>query len=168
MSHRAQAKSDLLLERFVASLEKRWAPVKCNTDPRHLDALYARLPGRLPPLYERLVLSYHWEEVDIRCCTLLANPAGPDLDRLFREISRDAALWTQLSQSGYIQFGKGSGGDYDPICFDLKSRKKSKECKVVRINHEEILCNNRIKVFAEVAVSFEELLLRAIKLAEKT
>jgi hypothetical protein len=168
MSYRAQAKSDLLLERFVASLEKRSAPVKCNTDPRQIDALYAKLPARLPPLYERLVLSYRWEEVDTRFCALLANPAGPDLDGLFLEISRDPALWTQLSRSGYIQFGRGSGGDYDPVCFELKSRKKNKDCKVVRINHEEILCNNRIRIVAEVAESFEVLVLQAIKLAEKT
>jgi hypothetical protein len=167
MSHRAQAKSDLLLERFVASFEKRWAPTKWVTDPLHLDALYAKIQARLPPLYERLVLSYRWEEVDIRCCALLANPAGPDLDGLFLEISHDPALWTQLSPSGYIQFGKGVGGDYDPVCFDLKSRKKSKDCKVVRINHEQILCNNRIKIVAEVAESFEALVLQAIKLAEK-
>jgi hypothetical protein len=196
MAYRVQAKSDSLIERFVASFEKldhmvldeafdfeawklmevpagktgceRWAPVKYDTDPRYLDALYAKLPARFPPLYERLVLSYRWEEVDIRSCTLLANPAGPRLDGLFLQISHDPVLWRQLSRSGYIPFGKGSGGDYDPVCFDLKSRKKSADCKIVRINHEAILCNNRIKVVAEVAASFEALALQVIALAEKT
>jgi hypothetical protein len=168
MSYRTQVKSDLLLERFAASIEKRWAPVKCATDPHRLTALHAQLSGRLPPLYERLVLSYRWEEVDIRSCTLLANPAGPNLDGLFLQISRDPALWTQLSRSGYIPFGKGSGGSYDPVCFELKSRKKSGDCKIVRIDHEEILCNNRIKVIAEIAPSFEALVMQTITLAEKT
>jgi len=196
MSHRVQAKSDSLVERFVASFEKldhmvldeafdfeawklmqvpvgktgceRWAPVKCDTDPRYLDALYRKLPALFPPLYERLVLSYRWEEVDIRSCTLLANPAGPDLDGLFLQISRDPVLWTQLSRSGYIPFGREPGGGYDPVCFDLESRRKSADCKIVRINHEAILCNNRIKVVEEIAPSFKALAVQAIMLAEKT
>jgi hypothetical protein len=195
MSDRAQTKSVSLLERFVSSFEKlgplvldeafdyeawklkqvppgktgceRWAPVKCETDRRYLDALYGKLPARFPPLYELLVLTYRWEEVDIRRCTLMANPAGPNLDGLFLQMSRDATLWTQLSRSGYIPFGKGSGGDYDPVCFDLKTRKKSSDCRVVKINHEEVLCNNRIKVVDEIAPSFEALVLQTINLAEK-
>jgi hypothetical protein len=38
----------------------------------------------------------------------------------------------------------------------------------VKISHEEILCNDRIKVVAEVARSFEALVLQTIDLAEKT
>jgi hypothetical protein len=142
--------------------------VKCQTEIQYLDALYAKLPARFPPLYEGLVISYRWEEVDIRRCTLLANPTGPNLNGLFSHMSHDATLWTQLSRGGYIPFGKGTGGDYDPVCFDLQSRKKSGECRVVKINHEGILCNNRIKVVAEVAPSFEALVLQTIDLAEKT
>jgi len=196
MSSKTDAKSESLLERFVSSFEKldclvldeafdyeawvlghvppgktgceRWAPVKCKTDRQYLDALYSKLPARFPPLYELLALSYRWEEVDIRRCTLLANPAGPDLGGLFLQMSHDPTLWTQLSRSGYIPFGKGTGGDYDPVCFDLKSRKKSADCRVVKINHEEILCNNRIKIVTEVASSFESLMLQTIALAEKT
>ena len=196
MSKRSQAKSGSLLERFVASFKKldclvldeafefeawkslkapagktgceRWAPMKCETEIQYIDALYAKLPARFPPLYEGLVLSYRWEEVDIRRCTLLANPIGPNLDGLFLHMSHDATLWTQLSRSGYIPFGKGTGGDYDPVCFDFKSRKKSGDCRVVKISHEEILCNDRIKVVAEVARSFEALVLQTIDLAEKT
>jgi len=99
---------------------------------------------------------------------LLANPAGPGLDGLFLQISRDPVLWTQLSRSGYIPFGKESGGSYDPVCFELESRKKSGDSKIVRIDHEEILCNNRIKVIAEIAPSFEALVMQTIALVEKT
>ena len=81
MSHRAQAKSDLLLERFVASLENRWAPVKCATDPRQIDALYAKLPARFPPLYERLVLSYAGKKLTfdpVRCWQILPDLTSTD------------------------------------------------------------------------------------------
>jgi hypothetical protein len=147
---------------------ERWAPIRRETDPRQLDALLAKLPARLPPLYERLVLSYRWEEIDLEVCTLLTNPAGPDLSGLFQQMSRDSVLWTQLTRGGYIPFAKGPGGDYDPVCFDLQSRKKNRDCKIVKINHEEILCNNRIRVVSTIAPSFEALVIQIIALAEKT
>jgi hypothetical protein len=195
VSARSQAKYDQLLERFVASFEKldemildeafefeswslkkvpagktgceRWAPIKYATDARNLEALYARIPARFPPLYERLVLSYRWENVDIRCCTLLANPPGADLSGLFVKISYDATLWTQLTRGGYVPFAWGPAGSYDRVCFDLKSRKKSGDCNIVLVNHEEILCNNRIRTISEIATSFEDLVLQTIDVAEK-
>ena len=179
----------LLLEHFVASFERfddltvcaaeplglqlaieepdqwgfaRWRPVKVNTASFLLDPIYAKVPARFPKLYERLVLSYRWAEVDLVTCRLLANPPGPDLSGLLQQMSRDPALRDSLLPAGYIQFGKGSDMDYDPVCFDIKSRKENGECRIVKIDHEEILCNNRVKLVAELAPSFRELVLRTI------
>ncbi len=44
---------------------KRWRPANSMTDRAELETLYAKLPARFPPLYERLVLSYRWAEVDL-------------------------------------------------------------------------------------------------------
>lgn len=180
---------ELLLERFIASFEKldeltawdsdpiakrlaagnpdqlgfrHWRPIPVNTSASLLDPLYEKLPARLPRLYERLVLSYRWAEVHLKTFTLLANPPGPDLSGLLQQMSRDPALWDALLPSGYIQFGKGPDMDYDPVCFDIKSRKKNGECRVVKIDHEEILCNNRVKLVAELAPSFRELVMQTI------
>jgi len=57
--------------------------------------------------------------------------------------------------------------DYDPVCFDVNSWKKDREMRVVKIDHEEILCNNRVKVVAELAPSFEALVLQTIEAAKK-
>ncbi len=57
--------------------------------------------------------------------------------------------------------------DYDPVCFDMNSRKKNREMRVVKIDHEEILCNYRVKVVAELAPSFEALVLQTIEAANK-
>jgi hypothetical protein len=180
---------DLLLERFIASFEKlneltawdtdptaqqlavgdpdqfgfrKWRPIQVKTPASLLDPLYAKLPARFSQLYERLVLSYRWAEVDLGSWRLLANPPGPDLSGLLQQTSRDPALWASLLPAGYIQFGKGPDFDYDPVCFDIKSRKKNGECRIVKIDHEEILCNNRVKLVAELAPSFRELILRTI------
>jgi len=184
---------DQLLARFVASFEKldemvfydfieptvaqlsvgepneyemkRWKPISVTTAPSDLNLVYAKLPARFPPLFERLVLKYRWAEVDLQSYTLLANPPGEDLGGLLGEISKDRGLWDALLPAGYIQFGKGPGVDCDPVCFDLKSRKKNKDCRIVKIDHEEILCNYRVKVVAELAPSFEQLMLDTIRTA---
>ncbi len=52
--------------------------------------------------------------------------------------------------------------DCDPVCFDIKSRKKNRECRTVKTDLEEILCNNRVKLVAEPAPNFRELVLRTI------
>lgn len=180
----------LLVERFIASFEKldemtahehfdpvawqlavgdsdqfgckRWRPIKVNTELEWLERIYSKLPARFPPLFERLVLSFRWAEIDLQSYRLLANPPGPDLSGLLQQMSKDRTLWNCLLRAGYIQFGKGPDMDYDPICFDISSRKKNRDCRVVKIDHEQILCNHRVKVIAELAPSFEQLILRTI------
>jgi hypothetical protein len=182
-----------LLEQFVASFEKldemavfpgvdgtasklrvdkpdefgriKWRPSKTIADPALLDIVYAKLPARFPPLYERLILSYRWAEVDLGSFRLLANPPSPDLSGLLAEIEKDKGLTEGLIPAGFIKFGKGPDMDYDPVCFDIKSRTKLKDYRIVKIDHEEILCNFRVKVVAELAPSFEQLVLNTIERA---
>lgn len=184
----------LLVERFITSFQKldemtawdhdsvtqqlavgdpnlygfrRWLPAKVDTEKEKLEPIYSRLPARFPPLFELLVLSYRWAEVDLQLCRLVANPPGPDLNGLFGEMSKDKFLWECLLRGGYVRFGMGTDVDYDPVCFDISSRKKNRDCRIVKMDHEEILCNNRLKVIAELAPSFEDLALRVINRADQ-
>jgi hypothetical protein len=143
-----------------------WKPARGDTERSCLEPLYAKLPCRFPPLFERLVLTYRWAEVEVGSCMLLANPLGPDLSRFMVQISQDPGLWQALIPAGYIQFGRAAGGHYDPVCFEVKSSRKSGDCRIVRIDHEEILCNNRVKVMGQVALNFEELVRQTIESAK--
>src|SRR5215467_13774264 len=145
-----------------------WRPRREEPQPALLDALYAKLPGRFPPLFGRLLLTFRWAEVDLETYRLMANPPSPDLEAFFRQISGDRGLWKGLLPAGLLRFGKGAGGDYDPVCFDMNSRKKGREMRVVKIDQEEILCNYRVKVVAELAPSFEALVQSTINLANRT
>jgi len=147
---------------------KLWRPVAQVTDPSMLDQLYAKLPARFPPLYEQLVLTYRWADVDLGAYRLLGNPLGPNLSGLLGKMLKDKFLSAFLLKSGFIPFGKGPDIDYDPVCFDLKSRKKNREFSIVKLEHEEILCNERIRVVAELAPTFEQLLRTTIELANRT
>jgi hypothetical protein len=143
----------------------RWRVEEAITEREYLDAVYAKLPAPFPPLYEQLVLSYRWAKVDLQSFSLLANPPGSDLSGLRAQISHDKGLWDSLIPAGYIQFGSGPDMDYDPVCFELKSRTNKKDYRIVKIDHEQILCNWRVKVVAEVAPNFEQLVLQTIERA---
>jgi hypothetical protein len=144
----------------------RWLPVNAKSSRTLLDPIYAKLPARFPPLYEELVLSYRWAKVDLELFRLLANPLGPDLSGLAASITADRRLQESLVPAGYMQFGQGPDIDYDPVCFDIKSRSKNGDYRIVKIDHEEILCNFRVKVVSELAPSFYELVRRTIQLAD--
>ena len=195
MTSPAESQLDLLLSQYVASFEKldemsgfpeiypitsalavsgpnefgmvRWRPCRTDPEPALLEPHYAKLPARFPPLFERLLLTFRWADVDLQSYTLLANPPGPDLGAFFSGISKDAGLWKALIPAGYLRFAKGPDIDYDPVCFDMNSRKKSREMRVVKIDHEEILCNHRIKVVGELAPSFEAVVQDTIDLASR-
>ena len=114
------------------------------------------------------MLSYRRAEVDLQLYRLLANPPSPGLGGLLHEISQGSTLWNCLLKAGYIQFGKGPDVDYDPVCFDISSRTKNADFRIVKIDHEQILCYDRIKIAAEMAPSFEALMLRTIDEASHT
>ncbi|MBZ5662853.1 MAG: hypothetical protein LAO08_20830 [Acidobacteriia bacterium] len=146
--------------------QKRWRPIKVISKAENLEPIYSNLPARFPRLYEQLVLSYRWADVDLQSFTLLANPPGTDLGGLLHEISKDKALWNCLRKAGYVQFGKGPDLDYDPVCFDMSSRKnKGRDSRIVKIDHEQILCHDRVKIVGELAPSFEKLVLATIEKA---
>jgi hypothetical protein len=183
MTSPAELRHDLLLSEYLACFEKfgelseyswmdpvvgalavrepdengrvTWRPRRIEPDPALLDALHAKIPARFSPLFERLLLAFRWAEISLDRYSLIGNPPGPGLDGFFRKISGDPGLWDTLVPGGFLRFGKGPEGDYDPVCFDINSRKKSREMRVVKIDHEEILCNYRIKIVAELAPSFE-------------
>jgi hypothetical protein len=137
---------------------KQWRPIQVPTEESCLEALYANLPARFPPLYERLVLSYRWAEIDLRLFRLLANPPGADLAGLGEEISRDQGMYEILIPNKCLQFGKGSDLNYDAVCFDWSRRLPDGDCPVIQIDHEEILCRWNFKKVAEIAPSFRDVM----------
>jgi hypothetical protein len=87
--------------------QRQWRPLRVRTDATALEPLYAKLPARFPPLYEELVLSYRWADVDLGTFTLLANPPGGDLTGLLHRISGDKGLWDTLIPNGSSRSERG-------------------------------------------------------------
>jgi hypothetical protein len=142
-----------------------WQPVATLTHQEHLAPIYQKLPGRFPALYERLVLSYRWLRIHLGTVMLLANPPGPTLDGLAAEVFRDPVLINTLIPAGFVPFGMVSGGGYDPMCFDLNARKHD-DCPVIQIEHESVLCHDRIGKTWQRYSSFRELIFDTIDRAQ--
>jgi hypothetical protein len=139
-----------------------WRPRRVHVSSRALTRLYLRLPHRLPALYELLVMSYRWAVVDIRTCTLLANAPGPGLTGLEQEMFLDRGLTDTLIPNGFVPFARASGGHYDPVCFATFRASGSRDCPVVRLDHEAILCHRQIRQVSQIAPTFRELVLHTV------
>ena len=143
-------------------IQDEWYLVRHETPPAALDDLYRFLPARFPPLFETLLLSYRWTEVELCVCRLIPNAYHVDSLFPFRtEMMKDRSMSSILLANRYMQFGRGTGLDYDPVCFDAGDP-AAHELPIVKIDHEEILCNGRIVIAAPLAGSFNELLNQVI------
>lgn len=133
------------------------------TEPVALDEIYKVLPKKFPKLFEELLLNYRWYEAEISSTVrILPNPPGDGLTDFLSAITKDKTIFEVCSANGFLQFARGKDQSYDPICFDLQQRTKSNDYSIVRLDHEEILCRDRIHVSEIVAPSFKDLVLQTV------
>lgn len=141
-----------------------WKPIVRDTDASALVPLSQKLPGRLPVLYEQLVLHWRWLEVDLGSLILFANPPGPGLAGLEATLFRDGVLTGTLLPAGYVPFGR-STINYDPICFDLNRTYADSDCPILQFEHEALLCHAKIGDQQQRWSSFRELMTDVIRSA---
>jgi hypothetical protein len=119
-----------------------------------IESLEARLPARLPRSFRSLANRYEYPAFSLGPILLFANTAEHVDYELRDEIWKDKGLSDILQQNGLLHFGRPATGSYDPICFQAGERTGSQEYEVVRVDHEEILCNSRIRITERIARSF--------------
>lgn len=140
----------------------KWRPIYFETNASLLAPLYTRIGGHFPELYETLVLSYRWLEVDLDVIRLFANPSGPDCSGLADEIFGDAIIADVLIPAGYVPFAR-SPVNYDPICFHLAAMiPETRDCPIIQFEHESILCHSRMGEQRELWPSFRDLVTEVI------
>jgi hypothetical protein len=119
-----------------------------------IDSLEEQLPARFPRSFRSLVTRYEFPAFDFGPIFLFANTAEGVDDELRHEISEDVPLSEILLRNGFLQFGRPTTGGYDPICFEAGRKTGSEEYPIVRVDSEQILCNDRIRVIERLATSF--------------
>jgi len=179
------AADDLLIDRFVATLNKRGFPSQLRTDvpeklyrdigvvnTEHADwcdweikgikeapwlsNVEAKLPSRLPPLFLSLLSRYIFLLFDAGPLTFFANTGEDIYDEFSLAVFRDEVLSEQMLAAGYLHFARLDTGSYDPICFDTNNPSGNGDYRIVQIDHEEILINDRVKVVKQIAPSFRQ------------
>jgi hypothetical protein len=141
--------SEIFHWRIVASEDAIW-----------LADVERELPFPLPPTLRSLVSRYLFPSFDAGPLTFYS--VGCDRNRYtteFRIAMRgDAIMWPFLLERGFLPFAKPGGGNYDPVCFDFRDSPRKNEPAVVRIDHEEILCYDRLRVLEVMAPGFDVML----------
>ncbi|HLQ52392.1 MAG TPA: hypothetical protein VK129_12895, partial [Terriglobales bacterium] len=64
--------------------------------------------------------------------------------------------------AGYVQIGRPDTGNFDAICFDLNKSAQNREYRIVQIDHEDVLCNWKVRVSGELWPSFIKLVESAL------
>jgi hypothetical protein len=135
--------------------------IRLSADNPWIPPFLQRLPQVLPAPFLSLIERYRFVEFEVGPIMFFANTGQALFNELATSVFRDKGLFPVLHRNGYLEFGKRSGGWYDPMCFDMKKRGQD-DAPIVHLDHEEILINNRIKVLNEIAPSFCDFLRRAI------
>jgi len=121
----------------------------------------SRLPAQLAPSFKSLVNRYIFPPFEAGGLWFFGNtPEGLKFTahELRCGVFQDQPLSSCLFKNGYIQFARPAGGSYDPICFNVQARNHQGEYLIQRLDHEDVLCNSRIRVVNTVGKSFYEFL----------
>jgi hypothetical protein len=111
-------------------------------------------------LYETLVVSYRWPEVNLGVFRLLPNEPASDLQPLADAMFADPVLNNTFLPARYVRFALAVDA-YDPICFDL-NRMAHGDCPIVRLEHESILMHDTIGACDTLFATFRECVLAVI------
>jgi hypothetical protein len=143
-----------LMDQLVVKVDPSKVIFSRIAEAAWIDVLESKLPSRLPTSFRSLVTRYAFASFGIGPLTLFGNTGLDEEDDLNVAIFRDPTMAPALLKNGYIQFARPDTGSYDPICFDARKSAANREFAIVRLDHEQILCNDRIKVVEKVADSF--------------
>jgi hypothetical protein len=123
--------------------------------------LESQLPFRWPLTFRSLISRYLYPSFvcgPLQFYSLGVTDPIEEFNELRIAVLRDRPLLTVLWKHGYLPFARPADGSYDPVCFDCRKNIQSTEPPVVRIDHEEILCRERIRIEQVVSPAFYLLL----------
>src|SRR5215467_11453100 len=153
--------TDRLIDSFAAMVKSRGVPIRAEDNASRLRAFEKKLPKRIPQSFESFLSRYSFPAFDVVGITLF------DWDSDANQYSAEASapknsLSELLIPAGYVQIGRPDTGDFDAICFDLSHQAQNREYRVVHVDHEDILCNGKVRVTGELWPSFVKLVESAL------
>ena len=158
------AKVDQLVDQFASKLSaSRIVAIRKIDEAPWVADLESKLPKRFPRSFGSFIARYSFPAFDLWGISFFGNTGANNENDLEAAIFKDRGLCEVLLSNGYVQIGRPDSGDYDPVCFDPTGPINNREYPIVRIDHEEVLCNFRIKVTDHIAPSFLNLVDRFLR-----
>ena len=154
--------TDKLIDSFAAIVKGRGVQIRPADNASRLRMFQEKLPKRLLQSFESFLSRYSFPAFDVLGITLFEW--NSDLNKYIVEAAAPKnSLSELLIPAGYVQIGRPNSGDLDAVCFDLNRQAQNRECRVVQLDHEEILCNWRVRVTGELWPSFIKLVESALR-----
>lgn len=145
--------TDQLIDSFAAMVKGRGVPIRAEDNASRLRMFEEKLPKRMPQSFESFLSRYSVPAFDVLGITLFEWES--DSNKYIVEASAPKnSLSELLIPAGYVQIGRPDTGDFDAICFDLNREAQNREYRVVQVDHEDILCNWKVRVTGELWLSF--------------
>jgi hypothetical protein len=145
--------ADELIDSFAAMVKGRGVPIRAEDNALRLHVFEEKLPKRMPQSFESLLSRYSFPAFDILGITLFDWDSASN-KYIVEASAPKNSLSELLIPAGYVQIGRPDTGDFDAICFDLNRQTQNREYRVVRVDHEDILCNWKVRVTGELWQSF--------------
>jgi hypothetical protein len=147
--------TDQLIDKFAGKLKVSGVPIRLEDNAARLNTFEANLPRRMPQTFTSLLLRYSFPSFE--ACGISFFGWEPTRTE-FSQVAPPAkgSLSELLLPTGYIQIGRPATGSFDAVCFEISSN-QNREYRIVQADHEEILCNLRVKIREELWPSFRKL-----------
>jgi hypothetical protein len=143
-----------LIDQFVAIVDSPESNFRRIENAPWIIELEAKLPKPFPVSFRSFVSRYSFSAFEAGALSFFANLGDSSDEELSAAIFKDRFIADVTLKAGYIQFARHAGGSYDPVCFDANRSLKNREFPIVRLDHEEILCRDRIRVSEMLSDSF--------------
>jgi len=148
--------ADRLIDSFVFKLESRGVRIEKADNTALVHKLEEGLPRRLPQSFGSFLSRFSFSAFDAGGITFPGWESSSS--EIFKVLPPNKGELSELLlPAGYIQIGRPDTGSFDAICFDTNMPKQNREYRLVRADHEEVLCNCRVKIVAELWPSFADL-----------
>jgi hypothetical protein len=149
--------TDDLVDSFAAKVKDSGVPLRLDDNTSRFREFEEKLPNRLPRSFASLLCQYSFPSFDILGISLFGWDSESN-QYTAEALAPKGSLSELLLPKGYVQIGRPDTGDFDAVCFDLNQTVQNREYRIVQIDHEEILCNWKVRVTGELWPSFVKLM----------
>jgi hypothetical protein len=153
--------TDKLIESFTAMVKQHGVPIREEDNKSRFELFEQKLPKRLPQSFASFLSRYSFPAFDVLGITLFGWDS--DSNPYIEEASAaKGSLSELLLPAGFVQIGRTDAGGFDAICFDWNESAQNREYRIVQVDHEDILCNWKVRVSGQLWPSFIRLVESAL------